>query len=84
MARTLRLLLALLVLEGLEKLQRRSKVGDDGYDAVGVVVVNCKNDGTVIDLVSTSPPAPDPVSDFDYSRFVRRIGQLYGTRVAKI
>ncbi len=73
-----------LVLEGLEKLQRRSKVGDDGFDAVGVVVIECKNDGTPISLVSSSPPAPDATSDFDYARFVRRIAQLYATRFAKI
>lgn len=73
-----------LILEGLEKLQRRSKVGDDGFDAVGVVVVNCRNDGSQIDVVTDSPPAPDPAGDFNYGRFLRRIAQLYGTRFARI
>lgn len=73
-----------LVLEGLEKLQRRSKVGDDGFDAVGVVVVKCQNDGTPIEVINESPPAPDSTSDFHYGRFVRRLAQLYGTRFARI
>jgi len=75
---------ATLVLDGLSKLQCRSKVGDDGFDAVGVVVIACRNDGSTIRLVTESPPAPGPTTDFDYSRFVRRLAQLYGTRFARI
>lgn len=75
---------ATLVLEGLAKLQCRSKVDDDGFDAVGVVVIACRNDGSAIRLVTESPPAPAPASDFDYSRFVRRLAQLYATRFARI
>lgn len=75
---------ATLVLEGLSKLQCRSKVGDDGFDAVGVVVVACRNDGSPIRLVAESPPAPAPTTDFDYGRFVRRVAQLYATRFARI
>jgi hypothetical protein len=75
---------ATLVLEGLSKLQFRSKIGDDGFDAVGAVVVFCRNDGSAITLPSTSPPAPAASSDFDYGRFVRRLSQLYGTRFARI
>lgn len=73
-----------LVLEGLEKLQRRSKVGDDGFDAVGVVVVHCRNDGSPITVVEHSPPAPDSAGDFHYARFVRRLAQLYATRFARL
>ena len=75
---------ASLVLEGLAKLQCRSKTDDDGFDAVGVLVVNCKNDGTPISVVTESPPAPAASSDFDYARFVRRLAQLYATRFARI
>jgi hypothetical protein len=73
-----------LVVEGLEKLQRRSNAGDEGFDAVGVIVIDCKNDGAPVTLVTSSPPSPDPASDFDYARFVRRLAQLYGTRFARI
>jgi hypothetical protein len=75
---------ATLVLEGLGKLQCRSRVDDVGFDAVGVVVVDCPNDGSPIRLVTESPPAPEPSTDFDYARFIRRLAQLYGTRFARI
>lgn len=75
---------ATLVLEGLEKLQCRAKIDDDGFDAIGVVVVACRNDGSAIRVVSESPPAPGPTANFDYSRFVRRLAQLYATRFARI
>lgn len=75
---------AALILEGLQKLQCRSKVGDEGFDAVGAVVVDCRNDGTPITLETATPPAPAPSSDLDYSRFVRRLAQLYATRFARV
>ncbi|MDP9916732.1 hypothetical protein J2W24_002379 [Variovorax boronicumulans] len=75
---------ATLILEGLEKLQCRAKIDDDGFDAVGVVVIACRNDGSVIRVVTESPPAPGPTANFDYARFVRRLAQLYATRFARI
>lgn len=75
---------ATLVLEGLLKLQYRSKSSDDGFDALGVIVVDCKNDGSPITCVTTTPPAPDSASDFDYARFIRRLAQLYATRFARV
>ncbi len=75
---------AALVLEGLQKLQCRSKVGDEGFDAIGAIVVSCRNDGSDIRLETEAPPAPAPSTDFDYSRFVRRLAQLYATRFAKV
>lgn len=73
-----------LILKGLEKLQCRAKVDDDGFDAVGVVMIACRNDGSAIQVVTQSPPAPAPTANFDYSRFVRRLAQLYATRFARI
>jgi hypothetical protein len=74
-----------LVLEGLLDLQCRSRIDDAGFDAVGVVVVDCRNDGkTPVKLLTESPPAPKPSSDFDYARFIRRLSQLYGTRFARV
>jgi hypothetical protein len=37
-----------LILEALNKLQYRAKIGDEGFDALGVVVVSCRNDGSPI------------------------------------
>jgi len=72
------------VVTGLRDLQRRTQVSDSGFDAIGVVVVNCKNDGSAITRVSTSPPSPLPNDDFDYTRFINRIAQLYATRFKEI
>jgi hypothetical protein len=70
------------VVTGLRDLQRRATVADSGFDALGVLVVNCKNDGSPITHVTRHPPAPTPADDFDYSRFVNRIAHLYATRFA--
>lgn len=71
---------ALKVIEGLRDLQRRSSVSDSGFDGLGVIVVDCPNDGTPVKLVTKSPPAPSQTDDFDYERFVHRLAQLYSTR----
>lgn len=68
------------ILEGLRKLQRRSKADDAGFDAIGVVVIDCKNDGSPIQLVTSHPPAPEPTDDFDYARFIHRLAHIYHQR----
>lgn len=71
---------ALKVIDGLRDLQRRSSVGDSGFDGLGVVAIDCANDGSRIVHVSKHPPAPSRTDDFDYERFVHRLAQLYSTR----
>lgn len=73
-----------LVINGLRELQRRSKVGDVGFDALGVVVIDCTNDGRPVSLVTAHPPAPLTTDDFDYGRFVRRTAQLYASRFSGV
>lgn len=72
------------VVTGLRDLQRRTQISDSGFDAIGVVVVDCKNDGSAITRVSSCPPSPLPNDDFDYTRFINRIAQLYATRFKEI
>jgi hypothetical protein len=72
------------VVIGLRDLQRRTQISDSGFDAIGVVVVDCKNDGSPITRLNSHPPAPLPNDDFDYSRFVNRIAQLYATRFKEV
>ncbi|HHY51412.1 MAG TPA: hypothetical protein GYA10_16895, partial [Alphaproteobacteria bacterium] len=73
-----------LVISGLRELQRRSRVGDAGFDALGVVVVDCKNDGTPVRVISARSPAPSQEDDFDYTRFIERMAHLYSTRFSAI
>jgi hypothetical protein len=69
---------------GLRDLQRRSSVIDTGFDALGVVAIDCRNDGSAVRHVTTHPPAPPRNDDFDYGRFIHRIAQLYTTRFAEL
>lgn len=70
-----------LVVAGLRELQRRSKPGDTGFDALGVVMVDCKNDGVApVTHVTTTPPALPATDDFHYERFVQRLAHLYALR----
>jgi hypothetical protein len=72
---------AMLILEGLRELQRRSTPNDNGFDGIGVVLVNCRNDGRT--PVSVSPMSntilPD-TDDYHYARFIERLATLYSMR----
>jgi hypothetical protein len=72
------------VISGLRDIQRRSATNDVGFDALGVVVVNCRNDGSPITCTTAHPPAPTATDDFDYSRFVDRVAHLYATRFSHL
>lgn len=61
------------------QLPRRSKPGETGYDALAIVVVDCVNDGSPVDLVKT-PPAPQPGDIYHYASMVNRIALTYATR----
>ncbi|HMO45459.1 MAG TPA: hypothetical protein PKB14_05460 [Rubrivivax sp.] len=68
------------VVDGLHDLQRRSTASDSGFDALGVVVLDCPSDGTQVAHVTGHPPAPAATDDFDYARFIHRLAHLYATR----
>ena len=72
------------IVTGLRDIQRRSSTADAGFDALGVIVVDCVNDGSTIRHVTTHPPAPAAADDFDYARFVHRVAHLYSTRFAAL
>ncbi len=74
-----------LIIQGLRNLQRRARVEDVGFDAVGVIVIRCRNDGmSPVEVVTSHPPAPTRTDDFDYERFVNRLSHLYASRFAGI
>lgn len=70
---------ASITVEKLEKLPRRSKTSGTGYDAFAIVVVDCTNDGTPVELVET-PPAPAAGSIFHYDTMIERLSNAYSTR----
>ena len=64
------------IVEKLRELPRRSRDGEEGYDALAILVVNCRNDGSPVTLVTESP-APQQGDVDHYEMAVHRLAQLY-------
>jgi hypothetical protein len=64
------------------EIRRRGRPGEEGFDAMGLVVVDCKNDGSTVKLVTASPPAPAAGEILHYESMIHRIAQLYDSRFA--
>jgi len=62
--------------EKVRELPTRTRPGDEGYDAIGIVVVKCVNDGSPVELV-TGPPAPASDDLFNYDQMILRIVHQY-------
>lgn len=67
------------VVEKVKEIQRRSSTGEVGFDAIGLVLVACVNDGTAVEVV-TDDPAPQPGQLLHYDAMIRRIAKLYESR----
>jgi hypothetical protein len=63
----------------IQQLPRRSKVGDAGYDALSIVVIDMPNDGTPVRLVK-GPPAPQQGDIYYYDSMIARLSGIYATR----
>jgi len=50
-----------------------------GYDAVGIVVIKCQNDGTPVTLIEGAP-APRVTDPHNYERMIRALCSKYGSR----
>jgi len=67
----------------LEEIPRRSNVRETGFDALGIVVVDGRNDGAPFGLVG-DPPAPQPGSSYHYDSMILRIANEYDTTFSAI
>lgn len=67
----------------IEEIPRRSRKGEEGYDALGIVVIDFKNDGTPVELVS-KPPAPRPGDVYHYGTMISRVSAAYATRFGSL
>ena len=67
------------VIAKVREIPRRARTGEEGFDALAIAVVECRNDGTAVKLV-TVPPAPRPGDTFHYEQMIRRVAQLYESR----
>jgi len=72
-----------ITIEKIKQLPRRSMTGIAGYDALGIVVIDCVNDGSEVTL-RVSPPAPQAQDTYYYTTMIDRIRGLYDTRFAQI
>lgn len=68
-----------LTIDKIRQLPKRSKTGDTGYDALAIVVIDCVNDGSPVELV-TSPPAPQPGDIYHYTSMIDRLAHIDATR----
>jgi hypothetical protein len=75
---------AIRTVEKIKELSRRTKTGDTGFDAIGIAVVDCRNDGVTPVRLVTAPPAPVPGDIFHYDQMIRRVAQLYESRFPRI
>lgn len=71
------------VIAKIREMHRRTRPQDEGFDAIGIVVIDAKNDGSPIQLV-TLPPAPTSADDYHYDQMIRRIRQKYEVIFANI
>lgn len=70
---------AQLAVDKIKQLPRRSRVGDVGYDAISIVVIDMANDGSPVLLVET-PPAPPKGDIYNYENMIARLSGIYATR----
>jgi hypothetical protein len=70
-------------LDKVAQLPRRSDQSARGYDGLGIVVVDMRNDGTPVHLV-TDPPAPQPGDLFHYDSMIRRVAAEYDSTFRRI
>lgn len=74
---------AQITVDKLRQLPKRSRPGEVGYDAFAIVVVQCKNDGSPLEVV-TEPPAPLSGDIFSYASMIDRLAHTYATRFKDI
>lgn len=71
------------VIEKVADLPRRANIRETGFDAIGVSVVELRNDGSPVHIVQ-GPPAPRPGESFHYDSMILRMANEYDTRFARI
>jgi hypothetical protein len=71
------------VIRRIRELPRRSQPGSEGFDALGILVVHLRNDGSPV-TVWTDPPAPAPGDADTYEAMIMRAASLYDYRFSTI
>lgn len=66
------------VLDKVGEIPRRSASSESGFDGIGVTVLDLRNDGGPVSIV-TGAPAPQPGDSFHYGSMVVRMANEYDT-----
>jgi hypothetical protein len=67
------------VISKILEIPRRTSTGAEGFDALAISVVDCRNDGSPVTMVSTAP-APPLADSVHYESMIARVAQLYESR----
>jgi hypothetical protein len=73
---------AMRVIKKVEEIPRNSRERGMGFDALGVVLVDCVNDGVTPVKLHTGRPAPQSGDIFHYDSMIHRLAELYRGRFA--
>lgn len=71
------------IIDTVRQLRRRSNDRESGFDAIGIVVVEMKNDGSPCQLITTSP-APTSSDAMHYEQMISRAVAIYTQRFAPV
>lgn len=72
------------VIQKLKELPRSSKDGEPGFDALGIVVIKCKNDGSAVSVVDEFDGNPSVDRIYQYETMINRVSQIYSTRFKEL
>jgi len=67
----------------IEEIPRRTHGGAEGFDALGIVVLELRNDSSPVTIVN-GPPAPAPADVWHYDQMIRRIASLYANKFGNV
>jgi hypothetical protein len=68
------------VLEKIKELPRRSGEDEIGFDALGALFVDCRNDGTEVKIVDVLPDGTAVDTILTYQAMISRIASMYSSR----
>jgi hypothetical protein len=71
------------VLAKVAEIPRRSASSEVGFDGLGIVVIDARNDGSPVTLVQ-GQPAPPPEDTFNYASMITRMANEYDTIFSRI
>ncbi len=71
------------IVEKVREIPRRSGPGENGYDGLAIVAIDCPNDGSPVTLV-TLPPAPQPGDIYHYATMIGRVANEYDTTFVNV